>query len=135
MPTAGAVGGISLAPPPNKEFYRQEAVKAFQPERRAGEDRRAALQRNHHRVPLRLPIRVRVKSFNLQFEEVTSTINVCRTGVFFYSSHPYSKGVRAFVTLHYVPNEPGSTMELPGTVVRVDSNPGSDARGVAIQLN
>ena len=135
MPTAGAREGISLAPPPNKEFYRQEAMKAIQPERRTGADRRACVQRNHHRVPLRLPIRVRVKSFNLQFEEVTNTINVCRTGVFFYSPNPYSKGVRALVTLHYVPNEPGSTMELPGTVVRVDSKPGSDAKGVAIQLN
>ena len=125
---------VALKPPPDKEFYRQAAIQAFQTERRTGVDRRQEVQRNHHRLPLQLPIRVRVQSFNLQFEEVTNTVNVCRTGVFFYSPRPYSKGVRAFITLNYVQHDPIPNLEHSGTVVRVESNPRSESKGVAIQL-
>ena len=110
VPLPGATERVSFAPPPDKAFYHQEAMKAVPPDRRAGADRREAVQRNHHRVPLRLPIRVRVSNFNLRFEEVTSTVNVCRTGILFQSARPYSKGIRALVTLNYSPNDPSSNL-------------------------
>ncbi|OFV99963.1 MAG: hypothetical protein A3F68_01400 [Acidobacteria bacterium RIFCSPLOWO2_12_FULL_54_10] len=124
---------VAFQPPPNREHFQQEAARMFQPEHRASVDRRQTPQRGHYRVPLRLPIRIRVSSFNVQFEEVASTVNVCRTGILFHSTRPYSKGILAYVTLNYSPSDP-SAIEHAGTVVRIDSNPSSENRGIAIQL-
>lgn len=124
---------VAFQPPPDREHFQQQAVRMFQPERRASVDRRQSPQRTHFRVPLRLPIRIRVSSFNLRFEEVASTINVCRTGVLFHSARPYSKGTLAYVILNYSPSDP-TAIEHTGTVVRIDSNPGSEVKGIAVQL-
>ncbi|MBI3896383.1 MAG: PilZ domain-containing protein [Acidobacteria bacterium] len=124
---------VAFQPPPNQGHFRQEAIRLFQPERRANEDRRQAPQRGHYRVPLRLPIRVRVSGFNLRFEEVASTINACRTGIFFHSTRPYSKGTLTYVTLNYSPSDPAA-IEHTGTVVRIETQPGSEAKGIAVQL-
>ncbi|MBI4460972.1 MAG: PilZ domain-containing protein [Acidobacteria bacterium] len=125
---------VALQPPPDQEYFRREAVRLFQPpDRRLNSDRRQAPQRGHYRVPLRLPVRIRVSSSNLRFEEITSTINVCRTGILFHSTRPYAKGILAYVTMNYSPGDP-ATIEHAGTVVRVDSNTSSETKGVAIQL-
>ncbi|MBI4460717.1 MAG: PilZ domain-containing protein [Acidobacteria bacterium] len=132
-PPAG-LGSIAVAPPPDQAFLAKEAVRIYQTERRGREDRRGTIQRNHHRVPLRLPIRVRVSTLNIRFEEQTNTVNVCRTGVFFQSANPYAKGLMAFVTLNYSPLDPSSSLEKAGTVVRVVPAVAPGMNGVAIEI-
>src|SRR5581483_6943940 len=103
-------------------------------ERRAGADRRQALNRVNGRVQLRIPVRVRVSSGGLHFDEITETLNVSRTGVYIKSQRPYQKGIGTHVTLHYSPSNPGMGIEQPGTVVRVDPDPDNRQKGVAIVL-
>ena len=115
---------------------RSEMMRLYQPERRKGADRRGGVRRTERRVALQLPVRLRVNANGAQFEEVTRTVNVGRSGIYFQTERPYSKGLSTFVALHYSPSEPGVLTEQRGTVVRVDSLPGSTvARGVAIQLH
>ena len=58
-------------------------------------------QRRHNRISLRLPIRVRVKSFDTRFEDVTSTVNVSQSGVYFKGPSPYASGLIARVCMNY----------------------------------
>ncbi len=125
---------VPVAPPPDRTFLEKEAVRIYQTDRRASADRRGSVQRNHHRVPLHLPIRVRVSTLNTRFEEQTNTINVCRTGVFFQSSRPYAKGLLTFVTLNYSALDPSCSLEKAGTVVRVIPAVAPGMNGIAIQI-
>jgi hypothetical protein len=126
---------ISLQGPPDRERYMQTATQILQSERRMLPDRRQAFQRAHNRVPLRLPIRIRVSGMGLRFEEVTSTINVSRTGVYFESTGPYSKGLTAYIAVNFSATNPGANIEQLGTVVRIDPNPSAGTKGVAIHLS
>jgi hypothetical protein len=126
---------ITLAPPPNREQYRHAGAQIVMQERRAAADRRQALNRTNGRVPLSIPVRIRVHSGGLHFDEVTETVNVSRTGVYIKSQRPYQKGVGTQVTLHYSPVNPGMGIEQPGTVVRIDHDPDMKFKGVAIVLS
>ena len=129
--------GVGEAPPANgvTAVLRSEMMRLYQPERRKVAERRGGVRRTERRVALQLPVRLRVNTNGAQFEEVTRTVNVGRNGIYFQTERPYSKGLPTFVALHYSPREPGLLTEQKGTVVRVDSSPGSPARGVAIQLH
>ena len=70
-----------------------------------------------------------------RFEEVTRTVNTCKTGIYFHTEHPYTKGATALVAMNYNPREAGMTIDQPATVVRVESLPGSHMRGVAMQFH
>lgn len=112
-----------------------EGSMLYQPERRISQDRRGHARRGARRVALQLPVRLRVSSMQGRFEEVTRTINTCKGGIFFHSEHPYSKGASALVTMNYSPREMGMTMDQQATVVRVESIPGSQMRGVAMAFH
>jgi hypothetical protein len=106
-----------------------------QTERRVSTDRRGRVRRMQRRVALQVPVRVRVISAAQQFEEVTRTMNVSRSGIYIQSDKPYAKGTPIYVAMNYSAREPGMSGEQKATVVRVDSVPGSTSRGVAIQLH
>ena len=111
-----------------------DGTKLYQSERRVTSERRSIARRHTRRVALQLPVRLRVNSMNARFEEVTRTINTCKTGIYFQSEHPYSKGATALVAMNYNPREAGMTMDQPATVVRIENIPGSHMRGVAMQF-
>lgn len=125
---------VALQAPPDRAVYRHTGAQIVVQERRAGSDRRQVFNRQNGRVPLRILVRVRVQGGGFHFDEVTETINVSRTGLYFKSSRPYQKGLNARVTLHYSPANPMSGIEQPGTVVRIDPDPDMRHRGVAIVL-
>jgi hypothetical protein len=141
----GAHGGVatpaarfshmSTAPSSMSARTNGEGMKMYQPERRTTADRRSISRRHTRRVQLQLPVRLRVNAMGTRFEEVTRTINTCKTGIYFQSEHPYSKGATALVAMNYNPRESGMTMDQSATVVRVDSVPGSQMRGVAMQFH
>ena len=112
-----------------------EGAKLYQPERRISQDRRGIARRRSRRVALQLPVRVRVNAMSGRFEEVTRTINTSKTGIYFQTEQPYSKGATALVAMNYNPREVGMTMDQPATVVRVENIPGSHLRGVAMQFH
>lgn len=97
-------------------------------------DRRAAQQRGQRRVPLELPVRVRVQEPQERFEETTRTANVCRGGIYLYSDKPYRPDLTVHVALNYADVVIGGALEQRGRVVRVDELPLNTKRGVAIQL-
>ena len=103
-------------------------------ERRKNAERRQSLKRTNDRVPLQLPIRVRAKIDDVQYEELTNTINVSQSGVYFASTKPYRKGISALVCLNYSESNPAINIEKKGTVVRIDSEPASSEAGIAIKL-
>ena len=116
---------------PDKEQHHHGVVP--KPELPIRTERRGASQRRNKRVALQLPMRVRVNAYDLHFEEVTKTVNVSRSGVYFISSSPYEEGTLAYVSLNYFQEIAGSNIEQRGKVVRVES-PANKSRGVAIEL-
>ena len=125
-PTEGAASPAATA---------QATPMRMQTERRVSSDRRGRVRRLQRRVALQVPVRVRVISAAQQFEEVTRTMNVSRSGIYIQSDRPYTKGLPIYVAMNYSSREPGMAGEQKATVVRVDSVPGSQSRGVAIQLH
>ena len=114
---------------------REEGLRSCQTERRLGGERRQRSRRGQRRVALQLPVRIRVNSLGAQFEEAARTLNVCRNGIYFQTERPYATGLPAYVALNYSARDTGPVAEQRGTVVRVDTIPGSPARAVAIQLH
>jgi hypothetical protein len=108
--------------------------KLYQSERRTSAERRSISRRHTRRVALQLPVRLRVNSTNTRFEEVTRTVNTCKTGIYFHSEQPYAKGASALVAMNFNPREAGMTMDQRATVVRIENIPGSHMRGVAMQF-
>ncbi len=125
---------ISIPTSPETVHPRSPAPPVFQPERRGNLNRRQSSRRKHERASLRLPIRIRVNSLSLEFSEVTTTLNVSRTGVYFQSAQPYTEGLRVRVTLNYSPENAGAGIEQPGTVIRVESDPKTGLNRVAIRF-
>ena len=109
-------------------------IRSVQTERRLGTDRRSHSRRIHRRVALQVPVRVRAISAASPFEEVTRTVNVCRNGIYIQTERHYTKGAPIYVAMNYSAKEPGMAAEQKATVIRVDSIPGTQARGVAIQM-
>jgi hypothetical protein len=118
---------------PAAELPQPAAVNEIPNERRSGTDRRGQSSRRHHRVSLRLPVRVRVDSTEMRFSEVSKTINVSRSGMLFKSERPFQNGISVFVAFPYDPDNPGPTIEKQGTVVRVASGD-SEHKDVAIMF-
>ena len=119
-----------------QESTPQTAASLTQEDRRSVSERRQSFQRQNYRVPLQLPIRIRYKNLARSFEEVTTTINMCRNGVYFSSRYPHSKGAIVFVTTNYSPTNPESNIEQLGSVVRVENPvPPSAVRGVAVKFS
>ena len=112
-----------------------EGPRLYQPERRISNDRRGIARRHSRRVQLQLPVRLRVSGTGGRFEEITRTINTSKTGIYIQSEHPYTKGATALVAMNYNPREAGMTMDQQATVVRVESMPGSQMRGVAMHFH
>jgi PilZ domain len=130
--SAGSAAGASSA---SSTAEQATPMRSMQTERRVGIDRRARSRRTQRRVALQVPVRLRVISAASQFEEITRTMNVSRSGIYIQSERPYTKGLPIYVAMNYSAREPGMSGEQKATVVRVDSLPGSPGRGVAIQLH
>jgi len=101
---------------------------------RSPDDRRADHQRGHRRIALGLPVLVRVPG-HPGFDERTSTINVCKGGIYIQSEKPYQKDMTCFVILNYTEPAAGSSLEQRARVVRIDLNPARPKKGVAIAFN
>ncbi|MBI2815908.1 MAG: PilZ domain-containing protein [Acidobacteria bacterium] len=121
--------------PPDRDMYRKAAAGIVLADRRTGADRRQSFQRGHDRVPLRLPIRVRVNSRGAYFEEQNTTLNVSRHGVYFRSRLPYEKGLLAYLILNYSSQNPTANIEQPATVMRVEPPGGDGTRGIGVLID
>jgi hypothetical protein len=139
---SGAIPVRKTAEPPVRAEHSAAApsaepvpMRSMQTERRIGTDRRGRVRRLHRRVALQVPVRVRAVSTAAQFEEITRTVNVSRTGLYIQTERPMTKGLPIYVAMNYSAREPGMASEQKATVVRVDAIPGSRARGVAIQIH
>ncbi|GEM_PF-4316123 len=86
--------------------------------------------RGPRRVRLELPLRVRSLEFG--FEEVTTTVNVSRGGVYFLTERPYRIGQRTRVQLNYN-SASADNIEQQAEVARVQVIPGSFRKGVALK--
>jgi hypothetical protein len=86
--------------------------------------------RGPRRVKLELPLRVRSLQFG--FEEVTTTVNVSRGGVYFHSERAYGIGQHVKVQLNY--SSSGlDALEQSAEVARVQIISGSFKKGVALK--
>ena len=86
--------------------------------------------RGPRRVRLELPLRVRSVEFG--FEEVTTTVNVSRGGVYFLSERPYRIGQPVRIQLNYN-SSGGDALEQPGEVARIQNVAGTFKKGVALK--
>jgi hypothetical protein len=86
--------------------------------------------RGPRRVRLELPLRVRNMEYG--FEEVTSTVNVSRGGVYFLSERSYRIGQQVKIQLNYN-SSGGDALEQHGEVARVQTVVGSFKKGVALK--
>ena len=97
-------------------------------------DRRTAPQRSSKRLPLTLPVRVRVLDPQRGFFEITETRDVSRGGILFHSSKFYYIGDPVMIALNYSAGVAGSDLEQGGKVVRVVPLETGSRNGVAVQL-
>lgn len=97
-------------------------------------DYRTHSRRKHERVSLQMSLRIRANTSAARFSEVSKSINVSRTGIFFRSTFPYQPGLKVFVTLSYSPESPNPPIEHTAVVIRVDSQKENGSQGVALML-
>jgi hypothetical protein len=132
-------GGIPQQPPVSPSTPAPGAVpqpaasRPSQENRRSGGERRQASRRKSERASLRLPLRIRVDTINLEFSEITTTLNVSRSGIYFQSNKPYTEGLRVRVTLNYSPENAAANIEQLAIIVRVSTNPKTGMNGVAVK--
>ena len=92
-------------------------------------------RRRSRRIRIGQPLKIRPSDpKDPQFEEINTTANVSRNGIYFVSRiASYHEGMRLFVAVpHHLPHEP-QDREYLGQVVRVDAL--LDSRwGIAVQL-
>jgi hypothetical protein len=93
-------------------------------------DRRTQPQRDYRRIALGLPVRVRAG--RPEFEERTTTVNVCKGGIYISTEKPFQKDMNCHVVLNYAQSELGNGMEQKARVVRIDVHPLRPQKGVAI---
>src|SRR5579859_1180793 len=84
------------------------------------------------RVPLKLPIKVIRNTYGMNLEDVGETTNISRTGAYFESSQNYAVGEIVQVILPFKKGQ--QPIPVPGRVVRLDQQPGSYLRSVAIHM-
>ncbi len=126
---------VLVARPPSRDEYASLAhASPISAKRGAGPDRRTTPQRSSKRLPLKLPVRVRVLDNARGFFEVTETRDVSRGGILFHSRKFYYAGDPVMIALNYVAGVAGSDLEQGGKVVRVVPVDGTTSSGVAIQL-
>lgn len=94
-------------------------------------DRRQQVQRNHRRLPLAMPVRIRTLKPG-GFEEVTQTVNACRGGIYITSDKPYQKDMLLMIAMNEADMAVTAALEQKARVVRVDRSPGQSLYGVAI---
>jgi hypothetical protein len=96
--------------------------------------RRPFDRRNKRRAQITQKLRVRPSEPAQNFDEVLSTINACRDGVYFATERKdYRKDMRLFVSFPYSEAPGAMNMEYIGRVVRIDALP-RDRFGIAVQL-
>ena len=126
----------SFRPSPDQDEFRQPGVPIIQHERRSFSGRRQTVLRQRDRVPMQVPIRIRCDNLDDRLEEITETINVSPRGVYFKSTRPYSTGVTVYIALNYSATNPGSNIDMLGSVVRVDPPAiPADTNGIAVHLS
>jgi hypothetical protein len=119
---------------PTMDEYRELARSALI-DKRTQTERREGLKRNIRRVPLELPVRLRVVDGPaVRWEEVTRTSNVSKGGVYIQSEKSYRVGMRVFVALNFADMVLGGPLEQPGEIVRIDEIPQSNMRGIAVKF-
>ena len=107
------------APPP---------VKARRPQ----EDKSQENKRIKGRAPIKMAIKVIRMKYGTPIYDVTETINVSRTGVYFLTDQSYDVGENVKVVLPY--HEGDVAIPVPARVVRQDQPWGTFKKGVAIHL-
>jgi Tfp pilus assembly protein PilZ len=129
---------VSLSRNPSHEAYHQLAQEKRETqlaqEKRETEERRTAAQRTQKRLPLSLPVRVRVVEPYRTFHEVTQTQDVSRGGILIYSDKSYKVGDSVMVALNYSAGVAGSDLEQSGKVVRMVPLPFEGKQSIAIQM-
>lgn len=101
------------------------AWTGVEPDRRQADSRRAS-----RHVRLEMPIRVRASLPQLNFTEVTRTVNVSRDGACFTTRQALREGMEVNVLVPYVEGE--TLPETRGRVVRVEKK--GDDWEVAVQF-
>jgi hypothetical protein len=89
-------------------------------------------KRTEQRAPLRLPVRVRVWTLG-GLEDITTTKNVSRGGLYFESAVGFQMGQEVRVALNYSAHSREKTLEQNGRIVRVEPAPPGGKRGIAIK--
>jgi hypothetical protein len=87
-----------------------------------------------HRAPLSLPVRLRVWTLG-GLEEITTTKNVSRGGLYFETAVDFRVGQEVRVALNYSGKSAGTVLEQTGHIVRVEPLPGGPKKGVAIRYD
>jgi hypothetical protein len=89
------------------------------------------VDRLERRVPLSLPVRVRVWALD-GLEEVTTTKNVSRGGLYFETAVGFHIGQKVRVALNYA-SQSTTVLEQTGHIVRVEALADSRKKGVAVR--
>ena len=87
--------------------------------------------RGPRRVALELPVRVRGLGLDV-IEEVTTTSNVSKTGLYFMSDKPYQVGQELRVAMNYSKSATGD-LEQRAQVVRIVMVPGEVKKGIGVK--
>ena len=94
-----------------------------------------AERRRWPRIRIAQPVRLRSADPAVALEEVSSTVDVSREGIYFLTAlDAYRVGLRLLVVFPYIAERPpGPDEEHPAEVVRVESRPGG-SHGVALRF-
>lgn len=89
-------------------------------------------RRGHFRNQLRLPIRICGLLSSGPVEEITSTTNISKGGVYFLSRNSYFKGMRLQVVYPYWGTPDAVNRTYPVAVTRIDER--KEGRGIALKF-
>lgn len=108
---------------------RQAEAPAAPQERRTGRERRF-----YGRVRLHLPIEYKYSVGGLEFSEMTATINISRSGIYFLTSKELRWGMKLMVLLPrtLVPDTKNPVLE--GRIVRIDQRSEKPRFGIAVHF-
>ena len=95
----------------------------------------SADNRKARRSNLKLPVRIRAHVPEFEFTEITETVNVSRSGVYFFSDKPYQWQRDVRVVVPHDRREDAQNIESPATIVRIDQKPGQAMRGIALHMS
>jgi len=120
---------------PESTSLEPQAAEAGPPPVKAAAPREGWPQedlRGKGRAPIKMAIKVIRQKYGTTLEDIGTTVNVSRTGVYFLTERNYNVGEPVEVILPY--KEGDVAIPVPGRVVRQDQPKGIFQRGVAIQL-